>query len=103
MNNDKTTEQRGRGRPRLTDEEQEQRRIKRRKYDAERLKKSGYSAQKTYRKKNYRECKILIRNEYSNELDALLDSTGLSISELFIGAVEEKYDITLTKGIDKLT
>lgn len=100
-----TTKKR-RGRPPLSDEERELRRIETNKKQAERLKRNGYAAQKKYRethsgyKKNY-EPKIKIPLEFRSNLDELLSKTGMTITELFVGAVEEKYAITLRYPIDK--
>lgn len=101
---DDTTKKR-RGRPPLSDEERELRRIETNKKQAERLKRNGYAAQKKYRethsyKKNY-EPKIKIPLEFRSNLDKLLSKTGMTITELFVGAVEEKYAITLRYPIDK--
>ena len=97
-----------RGRPPLSDEERELRRLETNKKQAERLKRNGYAAQKKYRethsgyKKNY-EPKIKIPLEFRPNLDELLSKTGMTITELFVGAVEEKYAITLRYPIDKPT
>lgn len=71
-------------------------------------KEGGYATQKKYcaehpdrvkasRQKNY-EPKVRIPREYKATFDALLAQTGLNITELFIGAVEEKYNILLHRN-----
>ncbi len=74
----------------------------------------GYAAQKRYRQnhpdrvreqnersrgKNY-EPKLRIPIENKATLEKLLSDTGLSITQLCLGAVEEKYGVTLLKPID---
>lgn len=76
-------------------------------------KEGGYATQKKYRvehpdrvkaarikaaQKNY-EPKVRIPREYKTAFDALLTQTGLTITELFIGAVEEKYNIILHRDL----
>ena len=79
----------------------------------------GYASQKRYRqnhpdrvreqkrKQNERlrgstyEPKLRIPMENKHILEKLLADTGLSITELCIGAVEEKYGVTIQKQVDK--
>lgn len=103
-----------RGRPPLSPEEKEQRRIAKNAATNAYHKKNGYASQEKYRQAHpekyraYRETarertyepKVRIPIELKVVLEELLKQTGLSISQLFIGAVEEKYNITLHKGID---
>ena len=61
----------------------------------------GYASQKRYREKHkgdVYEPKIRIKKEYKKNLETLLSATGLSITELFVSAVEEKYNIVLHKN-----
>lgn len=58
----------------------------------------GYAAQKKYRATHPNskyEPKVRIDKNFKPVLQALLDETGLSITDLFVNAVEEKYDIKL--------
>lgn len=100
-----------RGRPPHTPEEKSLRNEQRKKAANEWHKKTGYAAQKKYRethpdkvakqrKQNY-EPKIRIPLEFRPNLDELLSKTGMTITELFVGAVEEKYAITLSNPVDK--
>lgn len=79
----------------------------------------GYAAQKRYRenhpdrvreqkrKQNQKnkgsiyEPKLRIPAENKPLLENLLTSTGLSITQLCLGAIEEKYGVKLSKPIDK--
>lgn len=83
-------------------------------------KEGGYAAQKRYReahpervreqrrkqKERMRavvyERKLRIPMANKPILDDLLRSTGLSITELCLGAVEEKYGVMLQKTVDKI-
>ena len=90
------------GRPPLSAEEKEARVIEQNKKSAAAHKESGYAAQQKYREThpekydNY-EPKIRIASEFRGTLSKLLSKTGLSITNLFIGAVEEKYNVKLRK------
>lgn len=74
-------------------------------------KEGGYAAQKRYRENHPEkvqewrtriyEPKIRIKKEFRNVLEKLLNETGYSITELFVNAVEEKYDVLLHDPIDK--
>lgn len=93
------------GRPRLTEEEKAARAIERKKYDAERFKKNGYSYQKKYRETHrgtLYEPKIRIPIEYKPVFDKLLSDTNMSITELCLTSLEEKYHVILHKHIDKI-
>jgi len=104
---------RPKGRPPLSPEEREQRRIERNKRSNARHKETGYAASKKYNEANkdavldgarkrskkmrdkYSDLGILILREKRDALEQVLKETGLSITDLFIGAVEEKYSIVL--------
>lgn len=93
-----------RGRPPLSPEEREAHRILKNKRDNERKKQQGYVAQKRYRENHKGELyepKLKIPFEKKNDLLELLRSTGLTMTDLFVGAVEEKYKINLHKDVDK--
>lgn len=82
-------------------------------------KEGGYASQKRYRqnhpdrvreqkrKQNERlrgsiyEPKLRIPMENKHILEKLLADTELSITQLCIGAVEEKYGVTIQKQVDK--
>ncbi len=80
---------------------------------------TGYAAQRKYhatnnpekerewrktsrerRKGKYHKAEIRIPIEYKPVIDEILASTGLSMNALCLGALEEKYGITLHKPID---
>ncbi len=96
-----------RGRPSLPPEERERRRVEHNKKANERHKNNGYAAQKKYKEAhpekykgiNY-EPKVRISMEYKPVFEELLNRTGLSITQIFLGAVEEKYNVSLHKEID---
>jgi hypothetical protein len=102
---------RGRGRPPLSPEERELRRIENIKRSNEWHKASGYASKKKYKakhpekvtesnavfRKNHNIITIFIPKELRPELDRTLLVTGLTITALFTNAVEEKYGIKLTK------
>lgn len=106
-----------RGRPPLSDEERELRRSEANKKQAERFKKNGYAAQKKYhsthpekerersaeRHKKNRYIKIQISREYEPTLNDVVASTGCTLTDIFLSAVEEKYKIVLRKQVDKTT
>ena len=104
-----------RGRPPLTPEELEARRITNNKRSVEWHRSTGYAAQKRYkeshpdqrtrerareRAKTY-EPKVRIPMEFKGIIESLTNDTGLSITRLFISAVEEKYNVVLHHNIDK--
>ena len=82
-------------------------------------KEGGYASQKRYRanhpdkireqKRKQRERsrgliyepKLRIPIENKSVLEKLLSDTGLNITQLCIGAVEEKYGVTIQKNLDK--
>ena len=95
-----------RGRPPLSPEAREARRIAKNKSSAEWHKKNGYAAQKRYkaahpeqRGQNY-EPKIRIALEFKPIIESLTAETGLSITQLFISAIEEKYKVVLHRDIE---
>ena len=95
-----------RGRPPLPPEEREARRVAQNQKAMERHKKNGYAAQKRYRaahpekyNQNY-EPKVRIPLEFKPTIESLTQKTGLSLSQLFIAAVEEKYNVVLHRDID---
>ena len=104
MDNDRTTKQtkKGRGRPPLSSAEKSQRKIENQEKASVAHKKTGYAAQKKYRGLNPEKYKryaigLVIAPEYQGNLEQLLSTTGLSRTELFINAVEEKYGVDLSK------
>jgi len=99
---------RGRGRPPLSPEEKEQRQGEYTKRSNEAHKKSNYAAKKKYFaanpdkvkewRGNYYEPKVRIHKDFVPEFQALIASTDFSsITDFFISAVEEKYNIILSK------
>lgn len=99
-----------RGRPPLSPAEREARRIAKNKQTVEWHKSTGYAAQKKYKEShpesraNERgrvyEPKIRIPMELKGNLESLMKETGLSITRLFVSAVEEKYGVVLHRDID---
>lgn len=107
-----------RGRPPLTPEQKALRTQKPSRAGISATKEGGYAAQKRYRanhperikeqkrKQNERlrgstyEPKLRIPMENKPILERLLSETGLSISQLCLRAVEEKYGVALLKPID---
>lgn len=92
----------------LTPEELEARRIARNRSSAKSHKRSGYAAQKKYRATHKEEKRrpfyaILLRvpAESKPVFERLSKDTGLTITELVICAIEEKYSIDLRRSIDK--
>ena len=100
-----------RGRPPLSDADRELRRIERNKKSNEAHKRSGYAARKKYEKNNpekvrkikikssekYSDIHIYIPKEYKPILDEIIFDAKLSITDFFLSAIEEKYNIKLTK------
>nr|DAO56458.1 MAG TPA: hypothetical protein [Caudoviricetes sp.] len=86
------------GRPPLSPDEREARRKERNKRDNERKKAQGYIAQKRYREaqkgKRYQP-KLSIPANKKDVLFNLMKQTGFTTTELFVKAVEDKYDIVL--------
>jgi len=64
-------------------------------------KESGYAAQKKYQK-GYRDrmylCRFYIEKSKKDEIQRIAKENGLSLSRLFIEAVEEKYQIKLREN-----
>jgi len=93
---------RGRGRPPLSPEEKEAKQLILNKKSAQCHKDTDYAAQRKYRENNpdkYKRysVKIVIATEFKETLDTLVESSGLSLTSLFINAVEEKHNIKLRK------
>lgn len=88
-----------RGRPALSPEEKEARRIAKNKRDNELKKQRGYPAQAKYRAARYMP-RIYLSTKSKGALDALLQKENLSLTQLFINLVYDKYDILLEKGAD---
>lgn len=79
-----------------------------------RQKATGYAAQKRYRqmhpdaerersakrRMDSRTIAIRIKREYEPILDEIVSSTGKTMTDIFISAVEEKYGVVLHKSID---
>jgi|GEM_PF-1740046 len=104
---------RPRGRPPLTPEQREESRIRNNKRTNQHHKNTGYASQKKYNESNkesvsegsrirskkvrekYCDLGILILREKRDELNRILEDTSLTITDLFINAVEEKYNISL--------
>lgn len=88
------------GRPPLSPEEREVRRKAKVKRDNERQKERGYPARKSYierHKGEIYEPKLRIPASNKPELEQLLVKTGLTVTQLFVGAVKEKYGIDLSE------
>lgn len=110
-------EQKKRGRPALPEAERSARRRESYKKHNEKRKLSGWAAEKKYaaahpeiRAKKYANWtakyyspKINIPRESKPAFDSLLASTGKTISELVLEAVEEKYNVTLRSDNNKNT
>ena len=98
-----TDEKKRVGRPQLSPEEKEKRRIAKNKRENERQRANGYAAQKKYRaavRGKIYEPKLTIPINKKEQLFMLLKSTGLTMTQLFVGAVEEKYGIILHEMVD---
>ena len=103
-------EKKRRGRPPLSPEEKALRLKEKNKRDIERQKNNGYAAQKKYRlahpdnvvkwRQRFYEPKIRIPKELRPILNSLIKDTGLTITQLFVSAVEEKYGVTLHDILD---
>lgn len=92
------------GRPPLSPEEREARRKAKNKRDNERKRIQGYTAQKKYRdarKGRYYEPKLNIPANKKEILFKLMEQTNLTTTQLFVGAVEEKYGVVLHGTLDK--
>lgn len=94
---------RKRGRPPLSPEAKVESYKERNKYKNEWHKQTGYAAQKKYREahpfvyseRKYHDVKVYISRERKDDLKDLAKREGLTVSEMFIRAVEEKYSINL--------
>lgn len=86
------------GRPPLSPEEREARRKAKNRRDNERKKAQGYTAQKKYRenrKGRVYEPKLTIPASKKDALFQLMKQTGMTTTQLFVTAVEEKYGVDL--------
>lgn len=106
-----------RGRPSLTEEERKARRTESYRRQNEKRKQSGWATEKAYlakhpelraqkyavQKNKYHTITVRIPRESKPAFDSLLASTGKTISELFLEAVEEKYNVTLRSDNNKNT
>jgi len=94
----------GRGRPPLTAQEKEERRIANDKKRNIIHKKSGYASQKKYIKNNagkFHQIRVTIDPKYKDVLYDLVARTGMdSPSKLFLDAIEKVYGIALQE-VDK--
>ena len=111
-NNDNSTEiKRGRGRPSLSPEEKETRRKELTKKSNDYHKSTGYAAKKKYKEtypdriiesdKTFREShdnlRIFLHKDFRANLNKIISESNMTITKLFLTAVEEKYGIALTK------
>lgn len=110
-------EKKKRGRPPLPEEEREARRRESYKRHNEKRRLSGWESEKKYaaehpevRSKKYANWvtkyyspKINIPREVKPTFDFLLASTGKTISELVLGALEKQYGVNLHAGITDQT
>lgn len=95
-------ENKRRGRPPLTDEQREERDLKRKAMAVKRQQKyvaSHPEKIKMLRQSIY-EPKIRVQIAYKDELLRLCKITGKSLTVLCLTALEEKYGVTLHKTID---
>lgn len=88
-----------RGRPPLSPEEKEARRIAKNKRDNELKKQRGYPAQVKYRAARYMP-RVYLSAKSKESLETLLQKESLTLTQLFIGLVYEKYGILLEEGAD---
>lgn len=89
------------GRPPLSPQEREARRIAKNRYGNERQKQRGYPARKRYVEKHRGEIyepKLRIPAYNKPLLEKLLADTGLTITQLFLDALETKYGVDLSKA-----
>lgn len=110
-------EQKKRGRPPLPEDVKKAHKAEWNRRNNERKKQGGWAAEKKYaaahpeiRAKKYANWtakyyspKINIPRESKPAFDSLLASTGKTISELVLEAVEEKYNVTLRSDNNKNT
>lgn len=88
------------GRPPLSPEEREARRRAKIKRDNERQKERGYPAHKNYierHKGEIYEARVRMPSSNKSTLEQLLSATGLTVTQLFVDAVKEKYGIDLSE------
>ena len=102
-------EKKKRGRPPLSEEEREAKRIAHNRNSSERHKKTGYSAQKKYQqthKEQYQEYqkkqrgsiyepKLRIPIDRKEDLTNLLEREGVSLTQMFAALVQDKYGVNL--------
>ena len=96
------TEKKGRGRPPLSPEEKELRRIEYNRRSNEHHKKTGYVAQKKYKGTHpevydFYQPKVNIDKQYVDVLKSLVEKNQMTISEFFVDAVEKVYGVALSK------
>ena len=98
-----------RGRPSLTEEERKARRTESYRRQNEKRKQSGWATEKAYRAKHpelqaqkyavqknkYHTITVRIPREFKPTFDALLASTGKTITELMLDALEKQYGVNL--------
>ncbi len=95
-----------RGRPLMSSEERELKRIVRNKRENERKKALAWKDQKNYRERHrgeYYEPKIRISRVSKPTFDSLLASTGKTITELVLDALEKQYGVNLHADITDQT
>lgn len=97
-----------RGRPPLPEEERKRRQRERNKKLNEQRKASGWVSQKKYRAthdaiRRYYEPKIRIPIQSKSQFDSLLASTGKTITELVLDALEKQYGVSLHADITDQT
>ena len=95
---------RGRGRPPLSPEKKAEAQARRSAAQNTHHKSTGWAAQKKYRgqhKGERYEAKVTMPAVNRDAFTKLLEHTGLTISDLVLEAVYEKYGIDFRKPIDK--
>ena len=95
-----------RGRPPLSPEKKTERIIAKNQSTNAYHKKTGYAAQKKYKASHPEvycayEPKIRMPVDKKDVVTQLTAQTGLTITQLFVTAVEEKYGVILHKPLDK--
>lgn len=88
-----------RGRPPLSPEEKEARRVAKNKRDNEARKQKGYPAQVKYRSEHY-VVRIGLPMESKALLENILNSENMTISQMFGRLVYDKYGIKICEDID---
>lgn len=91
-----------RGRPPLTDEQREERSIRRKAMAVKRQQKyaAAHPEKVKASRQRYYEPKVRIPIENKPILEQLLIDSGLSFTSLCLEAIEEKYSVTLRKPVD---